>query len=149
MQDFHRKHNRLKRYDYSSNGDYFVTMCTKERRCLLSEIDGTGTVRLKTFGEIAVAVIKRIPDVFHGTEIDRYVVMPNHIHMIVELSNDKWTLSQVINYLKGNISREIGDHIWQRSFYDHVIRDERDYYRILEYLEMNPRRWAKDKYYME
>ena len=80
--------------------------------------------------------------------LDKYVIMPNHVHMILSLNEDSIIpLSQIVGSFKAGVSREIGFSVWQRSFYDHIIRSEADYKRICEYIENNPAKWALDKYY--
>lgn len=84
----------------------------------------------------------------NGVYLNHYVIMPNHIHMIIELDNGTTTsLSTIVGLLKSGISREIGFSVWQRSFHDHIIRNETDYKNIWNYIENNPAKWAMDKYY--
>ncbi len=99
------------------------------------------------YGSVVEKFIKTIPG------IDKYVVMPNHIHLIVKNENGTmWasspTVSQKIKSFKILVTKAIGEPIFQRSFYDHVIRDEKDYLRIAEYIENNPAKWAEDKYFV-
>ena len=78
--------------------------------------------------------------------------MPNHIHLIVVIQNGRTqfapTISRIIKQFKGKITKQVGFCIWQKSFYDHVIRDEKDYLRICEYIENNPVKWTEDKYFI-
>ena len=160
-----RKSIRLPEYDYSSPGGYFVTICTHGRRCILSRIAvGEGLVPpavvLSPVGECVkeqiLALSKRYPTV----RIDNYVIMPNHIHLLLTFRVDSGgaspspTLFDVVCVLKSlstRLSREqLGTlPLWQRSYHEHVIRNERDYREILEYIENNPARWADDRYYAE
>ena len=92
-------------------------------------------------------IMKTIPD------IDKYVIIPNHFHLIIKNENGTmWasspTVSQKIRSFKILVTKTIGKPIFQRSFYDHVIRDEKDYLRIWEYIENNPGKWAEDKYFI-
>ena len=91
--------------------------------------------------------------------IDKYVIMPNHIHMLIILENADGTsrapsptnmmLPHVVSTLKRFVNRDCGENIFQRSFYDHIIRDHRDYEKRWTYIENNPARWCEDKYYCE
>ena len=154
-----RKNNRLADYTYSRPGAYFVTICTKERKCLLSNIVGGDAhiapyARLTAIGRVVEKYTKTIPG------IDLYVIMPNHVHMILMISaktpteGPMWasaptdvSISDQIRSWKTLISKELGESIWQRSFYDHVIRDEQDYIVKAQYILDNPARWQKDDYY--
>ena len=148
MQNFTRKRIRLNSYDYSADGAYFVTVCTDQKRCLLGSIAPDGEdVSLSACGEAVRESIMRLPAVFGEIHIPIYVIMPNHVHMIVHLEHQTKTLSQIINYFKGNVTRKLHTALWQRSFYEHVIRNEKDYDEIAEYIALNPRRWALDRYY--
>ena len=115
---------RLKTHDYSEEGYYFLTICTKGRKCVLSEIicgsDNAATVRLTEYGEAAERYIKTVPG------IDKYVIMPNHVHLIIYKTNGK-SVSSDIRSFKGLTTKAIGESIWQETFYDHIIRNERDY----------------------
>ena len=152
-----RKQNRLIEYDYSQDGYYFITICTAERRKLLCDISvGANCVRPKTvlteIGKIVDENILRLNGVYETVRVDKYVVMPNHIHVILVIQNGRTqfapTISRIMKQLKGKITKQVGFCIWQKSFYDHVIRDEKDYLRIREYIENNPAKWAEDKYYI-
>jgi len=151
-----RKPNRLKDYDYSQNGAYFITICVKDRKELLGKVvEGDGHsepyVLLSEYGRVADKYIRRIKG------IDQYVVMPNHIHMIILIDNQEngpmWasaptpSIPQLIKSLKTLISKEIGRSIFQRSYYDHVIRNEKEYEQVCQYIETNPLRWTEDEYY--
>ena len=152
-----RKHNRLKEYDYSQNGYYFITICTTERSKILCDISvGANCVRPKTiFSEIGKLVdenIRILNDTYETVRVDKYVIMPNHIHLIVVIQNGRTqfapTMSRIIKQFKGRITKQVGFCIWQKSFYDHIIRDENDYLRIWEYIENNPYKWTEDKYFI-
>ncbi len=145
-----RKKLRLKEYDYNTPGAYFITICTIERRNLLSTIvgDDAHIVPLE-YGKIAEKYICSIPG------IDRYVIMPNHIHMIIRIgSGTMWASSptasvpQLVRSFKTLVTKEIGERIFQRSFYDHIIRDEADYLKIAAYIEQNPIKWSEDRFYI-
>ena len=152
-----RKHNRLKDYDYSQKGYYFITICTAEKCKILCDISvGANCVRpITTFSEIGKLVDENISilnDTYETVQVDKYVVMPNHIHLIVVIQNGRTqfapTVSRIIKQFKGKITKQVGFCIWQKSFYDHIIRDEADYFRIWEYIENNPEKWTEDQYYI-
>ena len=150
---FNRKPNRLKNYDYSSQGAYFITICTLDRKCTLSHIVGGDALiapqtNLTHCGEIARKYIESMP------WIDKYVIMPNHIHLLIAIdgpmkaSAPTISVPNLIRSFKVLVSKEIGQSIWQRSYHDHIIRDEEDYLNHLQYIENNPAKWSKDKYYI-
>ena len=138
-----RKSLRLKNYDYAEDGYYFLTICTKGKKHLLSEIvnesSDAATVRLSPYGIIAESYIKTIPG------IDKYVIMPNHIHMIIHKTNGKSIACDVRSF-KGLVTKRIKDRIWQDAYYDHVIRNEKDYLEKWRYIDENPIKWANDEY---
>lgn len=154
-----RKQIRLTEFDYDSNGAYFITICTKDRKPLLSKISvGTTIGRppdvvLTQYGRIVEESIHQINNVYPPVHVDHYVIMPNHIHLLLFLYCDDGramlvpTISRVIQHLKGTVTKRIGQPIWQSRFYDHVIRSERDYRDIYDYIDNNPAHWAQDKYY--
>lgn len=157
-----RKRNRLVNYDYSSHGAYFVTICTEERKKVLSDILGDGFHVLKVEGKIAAEWIERIPEKYPGVHICNFVVMPNHIHMLLMIDgtcgtgNPSPTLGNIIGWYKYTVSKEInlkkmtsGNRVFQRSYHDHIIRGEKDYLKIWEYIDTNPIRWSDDCFYAE
>ena len=156
-----RKALRLGGYDYSAQGVYFVTFCVRNMQPLLWE--GTVGARiarpfealpLSHAGHIVRMAIDQIslhyPDVFVGIS----VVMPNHVHLLLRIQHGSGramrapTISQIINQLKGYATKQIGHSIWQRSYYDHIIRDEADYMVRYNYIRDNPARWAEDEYFI-
>ena len=152
-----RKPIRLPEYDYASPGAYFVTICTKDRKCILSNItvgtDALGGPRLQlTDAGKTVEQYIQSTDRMTGFHVDKYVVMPNHIHMILLVDNgppraSAPTVSDAVGALKRLVNRSLGRDIWQRSFHEHVIRNENDYREIWEYIDANPAEWAEDRYY--
>ena len=154
-----RKNIRLENFDYSLNGAYFITVCADRRRCIFSDIvvgavHEPPEIRLKPYGKIADDVIKRMEKRFE-IKIDKYVIMPDHIHLLITVDNKnlrairesplqkRSLISKAIGYLKMNVSKEIhklnpDEKVWQRSFFDHIIRNEQDYRQTLEYIENNP-----------
>ena len=141
-----RKQIRLPEYDYSTPGAYFVSICTTQRRCILSEIAvGAATsrppeVRLTALGMVVASAVSNISSVYPAISIDNYVIMPNHVHLILRIVT-------VIGHMKRWASMRAGTALWQKSFHEHVIRNEEDYRQIWEYVENNPARWAEDRYY--
>jgi len=152
-----RKHIRLTEYDYSQNGYYFVTICTKDRKNVLWESVGAtcGRPHLSTYGKVVEEEISKFDNVYTGVRIDKYVVMPNHIHMIIAVEADDGrpqvapTLSRMIQQFKGSVSKKAGVALWQKSFYDHIIRNDADYLAVWQYIETNPVKWELDKYYTD
>ena len=151
MESPKRKPNRLTEYDYSQNGAYFVTVCTQDRKKILSSIVGDDAhIVPKPYGIITEKYIRNVP------EITKYVIMPDHIHMIIRLDNGSmWAStptkpqsSRVANIgrsIKILTTKEIGTAIFQRSYYDHVIRNQKDYDEIWQYIENNPLKWVLEK----
>ena len=165
-----RKRLRLKNFDYSTPGAYFITICTHNRKCTLSHVVGaiheSPEIELTDYGKITDETIRNIPERYKAT-VDRYVIMPNHIHLIIIITDDeelrairesplrgRSVISKVIGYVKMNASKEIhGKYddavIWQRGFHDHIIRDRRDYEKIAKYIYENPIRWQYDCFFAE
>ena len=159
-----RKDPRLKGYDYSTTGAYFLTICTQNRKNILSTIVGEGSPlpQLSTYGEIVDRWIQKIPEKYPDASVDCYVIMPNHIHVLLSIVKDDGrgnpspTADTIIGWLKYQITKEInklrgsaGDKIFQRSFFDHVVRNGDDYYEICKYIYENPIRWYYDELYTE
>ena len=155
MDDCNRKKLRLGEYDYSSPAAYFVTICTKDRQNYFwsspipSRIDPKG-LPLSPNGKIAAQYIEEIPCHYPAIRLEQYVIMPDHVHLLLQVCNrDDGTtqaspdLSRVIQQLKGIISKRIGTPLWQKGFYDHVIRNEADFEEIRDYIQCNPLRWAE------
>lgn len=154
-----RKPNRLKNFDYSSNGFYFITICTKNKVCMLwnkvgATIGRPQDVVLSEYGEIADKAIKDIHEHYTDIRIDKYVIMPNHIHLLVRINQREVgrpmvapTISTVIQQMKGIVTKQIGFSIWQKSYHDHIIRNEKEYIKIWEYIENNPLKWKEDCFY--
>ena len=150
-----RQRNRLEEFDYSQNGAYFITICIQERKKILSEIVGDGFPVPKLPGRIAEEMIFQIPIKYPEVFIDKFVIMPDHIHMLLRISgtgNPSPTLGNVIGWYKYQVTKKINQarnvqsmRVFQRSYYDHVIRNQRDYNETWEYIENNPKAWAIKK----
>ena len=169
MEQQKRKPNRLSEYDYSESGYYFVTICAANKQKIFGTIVGANCVRpnagtapvgancvcpqikLSNIGLIVQSNIEVLDNTYPSVSVDRYVIMPNHLHLIIKISGRPQvapTVSRAIKQFKGSVTKQVGIPIWQRSFYDHIIRDERDYLRIAEYMENNPARWDDDPYFV-
>ena len=161
-----RKPTRLKDYDYSQNGAYFITICTHNRKNLFSNIVGaiheSPEIKLNQNGKIVEYYIMKL-SARYGVIIDKYVIMPNHLHLLITIDerairesplHKRSLISKAIGYLKMNVSRDMHNSgfmnkIWQRSFHDHVIRDYGDYLKIWQYIDTNPAKWQDDCFYTE
>lgn len=142
-----RKNTRLNYYDYTKEGGYFITICIKNRKELLGKIK-EDKISLTKEGTIVQKYIKKINEIYQEVIVDEYIIMPNHIHLIIIIKdNNKITVSRIIKQLKMKISKEIENSIWQKLFYEHIIRDDKEYYKIKEYIRNNVTNWKKDKYF--
>ena len=173
-----RRDIRLGNYDYSRSGAYFVTIYTKNKMCIfwdnndkykpiLPENDNAapvgaefrrprsdGKIRLSEYGAIVKNELKKIPSIYPNIIfIPKFVIMPNHVHLIIVINNDvdngrrnaAPTISRIMNQFKGNISKQAGFSVWQRSFYDRILRNEQEYRGALRYIESNPANWENDE----
>jgi len=158
-----RKRMRLKDFDYSADGAYFVTICTKDKEHFFGEIKNDKII-LNAIGNTAEKCWQEIPDHFPDSEIDEYVIMPNHAHGIIWIKNGfvgnenfhslrgakSRSLSSIIRGFKIGVTkfcRENGhkNFAWQSSFHDRIIRDESELNRIREYIQNNPLNWELDE----
>jgi REP element-mobilizing transposase RayT len=159
-----RKSLRLMNYDYSSVGVYFLTICTESRRQILSRIVGGDvlgapkSVELLPYGEIAEQYIWQMNDFYEHIQIDGYVIMPNHIHILLRVmergapgtsppTRQHSSVALFVSTFKRFCNKAYGQNIWQRYFYDHVIRNRSDYEEHLRYIYDNPARWYFDELY--
>lgn len=122
------KNVRLKDYDYSENGFYFVTICADNRRPIL-----TGENE-----KIVQDAIEQLPQTLKGVSLDYYQIMPTHIHLILILDDCELKLGQIVRRLKAAATKLVGYKLWQPNYYEHVIRDEQSLNRIREYIQNNP-----------
>ncbi len=202
-----RKLNRLKNYDYSAPGFYFITICTQNRKCFFGEIVNQELI-LNNIGSIAKSFWEEIPDHFPESIIDEFVIMPNHIHGIIQIIDQsimpngyinfhqnnpyanmgnisvsnpvghadlraqrdcipriqmrseqnqiadrtKMTIPKIVHGFKSSVTRMINENYeinfqWQKSYYDRIIRNERELFFIRRYIQMNPQRWIMDRFY--
>lgn len=187
----HRKSIRLKGYDYAQEGFYFITICCQDRAQLFGEIMN-GEMILNECGEIADNCWLEIPNHFPNVELYEHIIMPNHVHGIIEIkfksaiienpqqnddnlkivvtsvgANDYSPLRTLQRSLPRSPSKTIGSivrgfkigvtkwmrqntnvyDVWQRNYYDNIIRDEQSYQRISDYIRNNPKNWKEDKFY--
>ena len=178
-----RKSHRLKNYNYSSNGSYFITICIKNKECLLGDIivgvdalidpiisakpdnindliyqkATNAEMILSSYGEIIKNYIERGKSSYETLTVDNYVIMPNHIHLILSISFEEEMVSKDLQHalipkyvrtLKTLITKEIGFSMFQRDYYDHIIRDEKEYEKIWNYIDTNVSNWMSDRFYM-
>ena len=174
-----RKRNRLAGYDYSTPGYYFVTICTKGMMEYFGRVQN-GKMELNDAGRIVQDRIKWLENHFEYIEIIKFVVMPNHVHIIIRIIDDVGTgrdlsdtktgttrelslrkslhkiksLSELVGAFKTTSSKIIHkygvhDYCWQRSFYDHIIRNDEELIRISDYIKKNPLLWKQDEYFIE
>lgn len=183
----HRRSIRLKEYDYTSPGWYYVTICTHQQTCLFGDINN-GRIVLSSIGKMAQEYWLQIPNHFKFVELDEFVIMPNHIHGIIiindrpgnggdnngngrgvrsnapananinpqnrfsEISPKSGTLGVIVRSYKSSVTRwcrkNKNDHFkWQRNFYEHIMRNERELYQIRKYIRSNPLKWQLDSEY--
>jgi len=179
----HRRSIRLQGYDYSQNGAYYVTLCTQNRECLFGEIV-KGQMILNEYGKIVEQCWNDLPDHYNNIELDAYVIMPNHFHGIILITDNvdnvdnvraihelpihelprqqqkqrqqqrrKMLLPKIVGRFKMNSAKQInqmrntpGISVWQRNYYEHIIRDEKSLENIRNYIINNPAKWQDDDY---
>ncbi len=168
--------NRWQNWNYSNIGNYFITICTNNREMIFGSISD-GEMNLSKLGEIVKKEIDEIPMYYEGVGVDEWIIMPNHVHLIItivetihelslhelSLPNDEqyrkkrrqMTISKVIGKFKMKTSKQIntinkseGYKNWQPNYHDHVIRNEKEYNRIKQYIINNPANWQKDKFFI-
>ena len=160
---------RLDVWDYSRYGYYFITICTKEKKCFFGNTNGD-KILLNILGERIKEIWNQIPLQFPDVQLDEFIIMPNHIHGIVFINRDsinrvstkkpfiknnpmysELSLSKIIRWFKGRTTYEIhhtlqfSDFVWQPRYYEHIIRNEKSFQKILEYIHFNPLQWAVDE----
>ncbi len=157
-----RKPTRLRNFDYSQSGYYFITICAYKHRQIFSNIVGQGLApaenKLTAIGRIAEQELHNLEERYENIKIDKYVIMPNHIHAIVKISEKTAgaspcpTLSDIVCAFKSIVTHKcfkikFKGKIWQTSFHDHIIRGEADYLKIWNYIDINPLKWNEDCFY--
>ncbi|WP_337869707.1 transposase [Meiothermus sp.] len=171
-QQHHRRSIRLKGYDYTQAGAYFITICTHDRECLFGEVVD-GKMRLNTAGTIIRQCWLDIPHHFPAAKLDEFVIMPNHVHGILVLA--EWhvgarhavplqpqierfgkprahSISTIVRSFKSAATKRVNEYrgipgmpLWQRNYYEHTIRDMESLNRIREYIVNNPLQWLLDR----
>lgn len=161
-----RKPNRLKNYDYSSVGAYFITICTRDRKNYFwkdkeSKSVGATTGRpiyelLTEYGKIVDLSINNIPNTYPAVILESYVIMPNHIHLLLRICPDEYgrpmvapTIANVVKQMKGYATKKIGKSIWQKLYHDRIVRNRDEYNKIAKYIYENPMNWESDCFYIE
>ena len=187
-----RKHLRLKGYDYSRNGLYFLTFCVKDGHEMLGnavgrdalgapctrlsehagkrgipdmppypyiELDAPSYIQLSEYGKIIHKEIEETHLYYKNVIIDKFVVMPNHVHLIVSIQNEDGNgapgasrptnalVPNIVGILKRKTNKLYGFDMWHVSYHDRIIRDEAEYHTKWRYIDENPVRWAEDEYY--
>lgn len=156
-----RKPTRLEGFDYGEGYAYFITICTKDREKTLSNIVGEGfpLPNLTKQGEIIKNLIENPPQKYSSFSVDYYVIMPNHIHLLITVHCDgrgdpSPTVVAFVGWLKYQATKEInallnenGKQRFQRSFHDHVIRNKQDYNEVVKYIYENPLNYQLDELY--
>lgn len=173
---FNRKTIRLKAYDYSQAGYYFITICTQNRRNLFGNIKN-GEIILNSSGSVAYYNLLDIPNHIRDVNLDIFCIMPNHVHLIIVIENvgspymategknseiekrspcmvtpqtkSIYILPKTIQQYKASVTKNTAiPDIWQSKFYDHIIRNDYELKKIREYIINNPAKWQLDKYYV-
>ena len=159
-----RKSIRLKGYDYSQAGYYFVTLCVEGKHEILGEVDvgqGLCSCRLSDIGDIAYTELYKLETRYENIKIDKQVIMPNHIHVIIKINRREQsprptTLMDIMCAYKSLTTKCYnktfgisGRTIWQERFHDIIIRNEKQYRFICQYIEENPTKWADDRYFVK
>lgn len=162
-----RRSVRLAEYDYSRDGAYFVTVCAHSRECLFGSIANLVMVP-NAFGKIAVSEWLKTHVLRPNVILDEFVVMPKHFHGIIVITSSRGVLScpptrgslrspsqtvgAIVRGWKGAVTKQINEMrgtpnalVWQRNYYEHIIRNEQDLQAIREYIVNNPARWADDE----
>ncbi len=171
-----RKKNRLSGYDYSQNGAYFITICAHNHKHLFGEIENVGegfplpSVQLNSNGKKVNEYIGKISAKYVSVKIEKYVIMPNHVHLIILINGDEFgsvgqnpdngtgnpspTVGNIVGWFKYQTTKTInemqntpGVKLWQRSYHDHIIRTEKSYGEIWQYIDTNPLKWQDDCYH--
>lgn len=155
-----RRNPRIKGYDYSQEGYYFITICSKNRQEIFSKITD-GKLELTEIGRVIEYEWQRSSEIRKEIELDSFVIMPNHLHAIVRITKssgrlharglEKGSIPSLITGFKSSVTksvrlRELGSESpWQRGYYEHIIRDEQELMRIREYIALNPKKWEYDR----
>lgn len=155
---------RLPCWDYSAVGCYFITFCTKDRRCILSQVVGRDdfgapSVELTSYGAYLLHLLNSLPNAYPNVKLHHSVIMPNHVHLLFSIephalsapgsSRSTQLVPRMIAALKRFTNQFAGFNLWQSTYHDHIIRSEADYLRIWDYIDTNPAKWREDCYYCQ
>ncbi len=141
-----RKKNRLKEYDYSSTGMYFVTVCTNNKEKYFRNCENTeGFPELSHVGKIVESGIQNIESVYENVELMKYCIMPDHVHILLFIYSveSQISLQRIVKQLKGYVTKNVGFSVWQKSFHDHIVRNQHDFDEICDYIDNNPNKWEE------
>lgn len=130
------KSKRLNNHDYSQLGCYFITICAASRSPVFWERN-----HLSPAGTVVEQEIQRITSIFPDVQIDKYAVMPDHLHLLITLREGAPSIPRIIQQFKGSVTKQIGKPVWQKSYYDHIIRSQADYNEKWTYIENNPKKY--------
>ena len=168
MKPAKRKPNRLATFDYSTVGAYFITICAKNRKPIFGQVVGGGVLDAphlapSPYGKIVAAQLETMSHFYPSVQIEKSVVMPNHIHFIVSLTQGPsgasgtppptsarsvQAIPSFVSTLKRLTNKAAHTDLWQRGYYDHVIRGQQDYDDIWQYIDNNPAKWTLDALYI-
>ena len=150
----HRKSIRLRNYDYSQAGAYFITVCAQNKECLFGDIVDDA-MQLNDAGRIILLIWSEIPTHYQQVELDEFVIMPNHVHGIINIvgaASSAATIGNIIRRFKSMsaiaVNKSLGrssQPLWQRNYWERVVRDEKELHGMQEYIVNNPRQWELDK----
>jgi REP element-mobilizing transposase RayT len=149
-----RRRLRMQGRNYSDPGFYFVSLCCATRRPILGTVK-FDEVRHTSVGKIVDRYWREIPNIFPGVKLGTFAVMPNHLHALIllptllpgEATQKQWSLPTIVGNFKAAVAKHARQRsLWQRSYYDRVVRDEQELEAIRGYILMNPERWAGDRY---
>lgn len=177
----HRRSIRLKGYDYSQAGLFFITICCQNRICRFGDVVD-GEMKLNEYGQIANDEWVKTPEIRPNVELGEFIIMPNHMHGIIRLygkgelhspqmtnelnvsdilgvcktplRSPSQTIGALVRGYKSSVTKQLGllgfdEKLWQRNYWEHIIRNEQSYQTISEYIINNPAKWADDKFYIK
>ena len=142
-----RKQHQLKEHDYKANGAYFLTIVTKQRIEVLGSIVGK-IIKLSPIGEAAASCIGRIEEIYPSVRVSASIVMPNHVHLLLDLMDNRRnpSVKRIVQQWKGAVSKQAGYSLWQEGFDDRLILTTKRYNTVEAYIKSNPSKWMNDRY---
>ncbi len=163
-----RKKMRLPGWDYSTEGAYFLTLCTNDKRQIFSHIVGRDILDapeavLSQYGRLVQDALQYLSEHSNGIVIHNWVIMPNHVHILMSITKEgmlakgasgmsrptEAIIPRFVSSLKRFTNKHSGEDLWQVSYYDHVIRDDEDFLKKWRYIDNNPSAWLDDDYYVK